>query len=424
MQEPRRDDGLLRLHTIKRNWKAATQASSWSSNGHNKIQNSCPAKDKLCVTCSEKGHNSHDCPMKDREEKLICTICNKVGHYYLRCCRLNVSENHACHRCGEKGHYASKGPMHCGDKFIYTGLSCSSCDTNHLLGRCPMSNITCFLSEGKDCVPAQCHLSPILTAVNQHCRESFRGTLKEGRTVTRLDPPSGIELYDDSRECQLNGNNEMAPKVSSCSLGEPVNRDGGSPIKTHVLAADKNNPATTTDEPLTPASGFTCLDCHEDNCHSANSCSKKKSPRELEPYDCNHGCQSMGASEMVVPNVSSISPVVQDRCDWVSPIITKIPASEDTNAEAMTDVVQTKVLVVTCFSCHDEGHWARNCPKKAPRKLVHCGVTCLNCNGNHYTIRCPKKKKPGELKLCNVTCLRCRDKGHFADRCPKMQQPR
>ncbi|CAL5090538.1 unnamed protein product [Urochloa decumbens] len=378
---------------------------------------SCHADDNLCAICSEKGHNSNDCPMKDQEEKLICTICNKVGHCYLRCCRQNVSENHACRRCGEKGHYANKGPIRCGDKFTYSGLSCSSCDTNHLIGRCPMSQITCFLCEGNDHVPAQCHISPILTAVNQHCRESFQTTLKQGRTLTLVNPPGGIELYDDSRECQLKGSNEMTPKVSSCSLGEPNNRDGESPIKTQVPVADKNSPAAMTDDPLTPVSGFTCYDSHEDKGHYANSCPKKKPRRELEPYDCNHACQSKGGSK-TVPSASSISYGVQDRCDRMSPLRSQIPASESIKPEATT---------VTCFNCHDEGHWASSCPKqKAPRRLGRLGivVTCLNCSGNHYTIRCPHKKKPGKLKLCDVTCLRCREKGHFADRCPKKQLPR
>ncbi|KAF8693342.1 hypothetical protein HU200_038731 [Digitaria exilis] len=174
-----------------------------------------------------------------------------------------------------------------------------------------------------------------------------------------------------------------------------------------------------TPEPLTPASGFTCLDYHEDNGHSADN-SKNEPPRELEPYGCNHGCQSKVCSEMV-PDVSSINHGVQEQsCDRMSPI-NQIPACENNNPEAMRDVVLTSVVrVTTCFNCHDEGHWAKRCPKqKAPKKMKLCGVTCLNCNGNHYTIRCPKKKKPGELKLCDVTCLRCRNKGHFANRCPE-----
>jgi hypothetical protein len=46
-QEPRRDDGMLRLRSIKKKWKVATRASSRSSNGHNKIQNRYPTKLQL-----------------------------------------------------------------------------------------------------------------------------------------------------------------------------------------------------------------------------------------------------------------------------------------------------------------------------------------------------------------------------------------
>ncbi|KAJ1267816.1 hypothetical protein BS78_07G087200 [Paspalum vaginatum] len=137
-------------------------------------------KDRLagkitCMVCGEEGHYTCDCPMKKREEKVICILCNRVGHCHLWCCRNNVSENQACHRCGEKGHYTNKG---LDGKYTKSNLSCSSCDVSHPLGKCPMGKITCFLCEGEDHVPAQCHLSPVLTVITQEHRESFRAAVE------------------------------------------------------------------------------------------------------------------------------------------------------------------------------------------------------------------------------------------------------
>uniref|UniRef100_K4A372 CCHC-type domain-containing protein n=1 Tax=Setaria italica TaxID=4555 RepID=K4A372_SETIT len=71
-----------------------------------------------------------------------------------------------CMVCGEEGHYTCDCSMKNQEKKV--DISCSSCDTNHVLGKCPMGGITCFICEGKNHVPAQCRLSPMLTAVTKY----------------------------------------------------------------------------------------------------------------------------------------------------------------------------------------------------------------------------------------------------------------
>ena len=145
LQESMRADDLLRKGKRR---KTTTQAVQVNLNDQHEIENThltelpssdnaCQyVKDRLtgnitCMVCGEEGHDTCDCSMKDKEEKVICTLCNRVGHCHLWCCRQNVSENRACHRCGEKGHYTKK-KLSCGQQCGHSkDISCSSCDMNH-----------------------------------------------------------------------------------------------------------------------------------------------------------------------------------------------------------------------------------------------------------------------------------------------------
>jgi hypothetical protein len=51
----------------------------------------------------------------------------------------------ACKRCGELGHPSKE----CHEQ-------CPNCDTSHPIGECPMTQVTCFLCEGINHVPAEC----------------------------------------------------------------------------------------------------------------------------------------------------------------------------------------------------------------------------------------------------------------------------
>ncbi|KAL6863721.1 hypothetical protein ACP4OV_016624 [Aristida adscensionis] len=367
-QELMRYSNLLHIGQ-KRKRKIITRASHQSPDSETELPVpeyiSCYVKDRLigkitCMVCGKEGHYTCDCPMKDQEEKVICTLCNKVGHCHLWCCRQNVSETRACCRCGEKGHYTNDDLRRFGKKYTPGNLSCSSCDTDHRPGRCPMGNVTCFLCEGKDHVPAQCLLSPMLTAVTQCHREVFQAVLKQARersrtTDTLVKPRGEIEPYDQSHECQCKGSSEMAPKVSGDNHSEQANHDAESPIKRQVSASDKNKSATMKDEALASASNVTCFKCN-DKGHYAYACPNgKKLPEELELYD------------------------------------------------------------VTCFKCNDKGHYANACTKrKLPRELELYDVTCFKFDGKDG-----KKKLSGELELCDVTCFNCHDKGHYSFTCPK-----
>ncbi|CAN6214093.1 unnamed protein product [Urochloa humidicola] len=387
-QESMKDGDLLRKG---RKRKATTQDIEISPNGQHEIENThitalpfsdytchdCQyAKDRLtgkitCMVCGEEGHYTCDCSMKSKERNVICTICNRAGHCHLWCCRQNVSENRACRRCGEKGHYTKK--RSCGQRCGHDkDISCSSCDANHPLGKCPMRNIRCFICEGKNHVPAKCHLSPMLTAVIQYRQESFRAALKKAMTETRtrtLTPvkPSAEFSHD-----------EEVPKVSNFSSSGHGHSERNNTIRSEVPDSDKTSHATRT-------------------------------------VSKSHECQFKGGSEMV-PEVSRLSHGEEDHCDRKSPGRSQAPHSDKANHAAIRDNTVTPVSKGTCFNCHEEGHCANKCPKtKPPEELELHDATHINVHANS----CPKKKTPGELELSDVTCFNCHDKGHKSYSCPK-----
>lgn len=290
-QEPIKEDDSLHKGTKR---KATTQAVQ-SPICHHEIENihttelpsadgSCQyVKDRLagkitCMVCGKEGHYTCDCPMKYQEEKVICTLCNKVGHCHLWCCRQNVSENHACHRCGEKGHYAKK-LSYFGETCSHNReISCSSCDTNHLLGDCPMGKITCFLCEGKHHVPAQCRLSPILTIATQYHRESLRNTLSKlmtetsSGTLTPVKPSAKLPHY------------ETVPKVSNFSNSNGQGHSARkNPMRSEVTDSD-NNRATMKNKATMVASKVTCFNCHGEG-HYSYGCPSPRKSRELRLHD-------------------------------------------------------------------------------------------------------------------------------------------
>ena len=74
----------------------------------------------------------------------------------------------ACKICGEVGH-TSKDHQD----------QCPYCDANHPVDECPTSQVTCFLCEGIDHVPAQCHLYSVVQQVNQQVKNGMHQALKK-----------------------------------------------------------------------------------------------------------------------------------------------------------------------------------------------------------------------------------------------------
>jgi hypothetical protein len=72
----------------------------------------------------------------------------------------------ASKRCGEIGHMSKE----CREQ-------CPYCDASHPYGKCPTAQITCFLCDGINHVPAECYLHPMVQRMNQQANDGLRRML-------------------------------------------------------------------------------------------------------------------------------------------------------------------------------------------------------------------------------------------------------
>jgi hypothetical protein len=65
----------------------------------------------------------------------------------------------ACKRCGEVGHDSKD----CHEE-------CPYCEMSHPVGECPISQVTCFLCEGTNHIPAECKFYSTVQRINQQAK--------------------------------------------------------------------------------------------------------------------------------------------------------------------------------------------------------------------------------------------------------------
>jgi hypothetical protein len=108
-----------------------------------------------------------------------------------------------------------------------------------------------------------------------------------------------------------------------------------------------------------------------------------------------------------------------------------------------------------CYSCEEEGHLSRNCPKKREyssptiveydenevrdllalerpkRRKDNSKVMCFKCKElGHYASQCPKLHHEVNMQdsmkrdIQMITCFKCKQKGHYLDNCSGNGTPR
>ena len=96
----------------------------------------------------------------------------------------------ACKICGEVGHISKDHQD-----------QCPYCDANHPADECPTSQVTCFLCEGINHVPAQCHLYSVVQQVNQQVKERMYQTLKKTSEERTMEKDKGnMKRRNDSNK--------------------------------------------------------------------------------------------------------------------------------------------------------------------------------------------------------------------------------
>jgi hypothetical protein len=208
----------------------------------------------------------------------------------------------ACKKCGEVGH-ASKD---CHEE-------CPYCEMSHPVGECPMSQVTCFLCEGTNHIPAECKFYSTVQRMNQQAKD--RMSQLPGRTP------------EDGR---------LKRKMEDKDMG-------------------------TTHNPTTKC----CYSCEEEG-HLSRNCSKKREsfPTTVVEYAENE-VKNLLALERPKRKKDN-SKVMCFQCKELGHYASKCPGKY--HKVIMQDSVKRDIRMITCFKCKQKGHYADKCSENgAPR---------------------------------------------------------
>jgi hypothetical protein len=100
----------------------------------------------------------------------------------------------ACKGCGEIGHTSKD----CHEE-------CPYCDTTHPIGECPMSQVTCFLCEGINHVPAECKFYSTVQRMNQQAKDGMSQLLGktpgDGRPKMKMEDKIMGTTHNPTTKC-------------------------------------------------------------------------------------------------------------------------------------------------------------------------------------------------------------------------------
>jgi hypothetical protein len=206
----------------------------------------------------------------------------------------------ACERCGEIGH-ASKDYHE----------ECPYCEMSHPVGECPMSQVTCFLCEGTNHIPAECKFYSTVQRMNQQAKD--RMSQIPGRTP------------EDGR------------------------------LKRKIEDKDMR----TTHNPTTKC----CYSCEEEG-HLSRNCSKKREsfPTTMVEYEENE-VRDLLALEVPKTRKRRIkkrdnSEVQCFNCRELGHYARECPEPN------MQDSVKRDIRLITCYKCKQKGHYSDKCSEK------------------------------------------------------------
>jgi hypothetical protein len=204
----------------------------------------------------------------------------------------------ACERCREIGH-ASKD---CHEE-------CPYCEISHPVGECPMSQVTCFLCEGTNHIPAECKFYSTVQRMNQQAKDRMSqipgGTPEDGRRKRKVE--------------------------------------------------DKD--MRTTHNPTTKC----CYSCEEEG-HLSRNCSQKreKFSTTIVEYEENE-VRDLLALERPKRKKDN-SKVVCFKCKELGHYERKCPGRY--HKVNIQDSVKRDLRLITCYKCKQKGHYADRCSEK------------------------------------------------------------
>jgi hypothetical protein len=208
----------------------------------------------------------------------------------------------ACKRCGEVGH-ASKD---CHGE-------CPYCDMSHPVGECPMSQVTCFLCEGTNHIPAECKFYSTVQRMNQQSKDRMsqlpERTPEDGRLKRKVEDKDMRIAHNPTTKC--------------------------------------------------------CYSCEEEG-HLSKNCSKKREgfSTTVVEYEENE-VRDLLALE-IPKRKKDNSKVMCFQCKELGHYASKCPGKY--HKVNMQDSVKRDIRMITCFKCKQKGHYADKCSENgAPR---------------------------------------------------------
>jgi hypothetical protein len=215
-----------------------------------------------------------------------------------------VATTIACKIYGDIGHTYKEHPD-----------QCPNCDGDHSAGKCPTSQVTCFLCEGNNHVPVQCNLYSMVQRVNQEVKDGVHQTLKENHEDSRFKrkvktgvKPLGVTLKNTNKSCYSCG--EEGHLSRNCS--KMRERFPNFVVECEdqelqdLLALEKpKKKKKCNDREEKDISQVTCYNC-KDLGHYATNCPEKvkhkankwevgkgSSKKDISQVEC-HKCQKLG----------------------------------------------------------------------------------------------------------------------------------
>jgi hypothetical protein len=208
----------------------------------------------------------------------------------------------ACKNCGEIGH-----------TFKECHEQCPYCDTSHPIGECPMAQVTCFLCEGINHVPAKCNLHPTVQRMNQQAKDGL------------------------------------------CQLLEKTPVDRRSKMNVEKKVVETTHTITTK----------SCFSCEEEG-HLSRNCSRKRErlPRAIVE---NEEMEVRDLLALERPKKKDTSKVLWFNCKELGHYAKK--CLERNNKANEQGSVKKNLNHITCYTCKQQGHYSGKCAEKSTSRL-------------------------------------------------------
>uniref|UniRef100_A0ACD5W2Z0 Uncharacterized protein n=4 Tax=Avena sativa TaxID=4498 RepID=A0ACD5W2Z0_AVESA len=277
----------------------------------------------------------------------------------------SINNNRACKICGDVGHTYKE---HQGQ--------CPYCDASHPFEQCPTSQVTCFLCEGNNHIPALCQLYPTVQQMNRQISDGMEQALEKMHEHTRSTTKA-----EDSVKPQESPPNITTKCCYSCGEEGHLSRN--------FLKKRERFPEAEVEYEEQELRDLLALERPK---------GKKGHKRKSTSHEHNSTpCQKQRTSSQLPHQHDGISLSKHNGHNHRN-------GNGENIINGKKDVCQKDLSQVLCSKCQNLGHYATTCSEKEGKGNMNIE------NGSN--------KKP-KRELSQVTCYNGRNKGHYSNNCPE-----